>query len=101
MRQAIQKVEQISDPATQANRMAASGILAGLKLEEEVIYRLLRRDITQESTVYRSILAEGKAEKQREIAINLLQAGVAVNIIVSTTGLSLEEVQQLQQQLNE
>ena len=55
----------------------------------------------QESTVYRSILAEGKTEKQREIAVNLLQAGVAINVIVSTTGLSIEEVQQLQQQMNE
>ena len=55
----------------------------------------------QESTVYRSILAEGKTEKQREIAVNLLQADVAINVIVSTTGLSIEEVQQLQQQMNE
>ena len=55
----------------------------------------------QESTVYRSILAEGKTEKQREIAVNLLQAGVAINVIVSTTGFSIEEVQQLQQQMNE
>jgi predicted transposase/invertase (TIGR01784 family) len=101
LRQAAQRVDQITDPATQANLMAASGILAGLKLEEEVIYRLLRRDIMQESTVYRSILAEGKAEKQREIALNLLQAGVAINIIVATTGLLIEEVQQLQQQIDE
>ncbi len=100
LRQAAQRVDQIVDPATKANLMAASGILAGLKLEQEVIYRLLRRDIMQESTVYRSILAEGKAETQREIATNLLQAGIAVNIIASTTGLSIEEVQQLQQQLN-
>jgi predicted transposase/invertase (TIGR01784 family) len=101
LRQAAQRVDQIADPKTKANLMAASGILAGLKLEQEVIYRLLRRDIMQESTVYRSILAEGKAETQREIAMNLLQAGIAVNIIVSTTGLSIEEVRQLQQQMNE
>lgn len=101
LRQAAQRIDQIADPTTKANLMAASGILAGLKLEQEVIYRLLRRDIMQESTVYRSILAEGKAETQREIAMNLLQAGIAVNIIVSSTGLLIEEVQQLQQQLNE
>ncbi|MCU0570401.1 MAG: hypothetical protein MUF49_27995 [Oculatellaceae cyanobacterium Prado106] len=67
--------------------MATTGILAGLKLEDEIIYRVLRRDI------------EGKAEKQREIAINLLQVGIAVDVIASTTGLSLEVVQQLQQQI--
>ncbi|MBW4621923.1 MAG: Rpn family recombination-promoting nuclease/putative transposase [Cyanosarcina radialis HA8281-LM2] len=105
LRQAAQKVDEISDPMTQANLMAASGILAGLKLDEEAIYRLLRRDIMQESTVYRSILAEGLAEgemkKQREIAINLLRRGIAIDIIAPSTGLTLEEVQQLQQQINE
>jgi predicted transposase YdaD len=75
--------------------MAASGILAGLKLEQDII------DIMQESTVYRSILAEGKEERQREIAINLLRRGVAMDIIAPSTGLSVEEVHQLQQQLNE
>jgi predicted transposase YdaD len=101
LRQAAQRMDQIADPTTQANLMAASGILAGLKLQQDMIYRLLRRDIMQESTVYRSILAEGKAEKQREIAINLLRRGVAIDIIAPCTGLSVEEVQQLQQQLNE
>ncbi len=100
LRQAAQRIDHITDPATKANLMAASGILAGLKLEQEVIYCLLRRDIMQESTVCRSILAEGKAETQREIATNLLQAGIAVNIIISKAGLLIGEVQQLQQQLS-
>ena len=63
----------------------------------------------QESTVYRSILAEGETRgeargeerKQREIARNLLRGGVNINLIASSTGLSIEEVQQLQQQMNE
>ncbi|MEH2346849.1 MAG: Rpn family recombination-promoting nuclease/putative transposase [Nostoc sp.] len=101
LRQAAQRMDQISDPATQANLMAASGILAGLKLENEVIYRILRRDIMQESTVYRSIWREAEEEKTRAIAINLLRRGVAIDIIAPSTGLSIEEVQQLQQQLNE
>jgi hypothetical protein len=45
LHQAAQRIDQIADPATQANLMAASGILAGLKLEQDVIYRLSRRDI--------------------------------------------------------
>jgi len=81
--------------------MAASGILAGLKLEDEIIYRILRRDIMQESTVYRSIQRETQAENSRSIAINLLRRGVAIDIIAPSTGLSIEEVQQLQQQLND
>jgi predicted transposase/invertase (TIGR01784 family) len=101
LRQAAERVEQITDQQVQANLTAASGILAGLKLEQEVIYRILRRDIMQESTVYRSILAEGEVKKQREIAINLLRRGVAIDIIAPSTGLSVEEVQQLQQQMSE
>jgi predicted transposase/invertase (TIGR01784 family) len=100
LRQAAQRLDQISEPLTQANLMAASGILAGLQLNEEIIYRVLRRDIMQESTVYRSILAEGEVKKQREIATNLLSRGVAIDIIVASTGLSVEELQQLQQPSN-
>ncbi|PZV13226.1 MAG: flagellar assembly protein H [Leptolyngbya sp.] len=97
LRQAAQLVEQISDLVTRANLMAASGILAGLKLEDEVIYRILQRDIMQESTVYRSI----QKEERRSIALNLLRGGVKINLIASATGLSIEEVQQLQEQMSE
>lgn len=101
LRQAAQKVDQIADPTAQANVMAASGILAGLKLEDEIVYRILRRDIMQESTVYRAIRREGQEDEKRAIAINLLRRGVAIDIIAPSTGLSTEEVQQLQQQMNE
>ncbi len=101
LRQAAQKVDQIADPTAQANVMAASGILAGLKLEDEIVYRILRRDIMQESTVYRAIRREGQEDEKRAIAINLLRRGVAIDIIAPSTGLSIEEVQQLQQQMNE
>ncbi|KAM3114817.1 Rpn family recombination-promoting nuclease/putative transposase [Phormidesmis sp. 146-33] len=101
LRQVAQRVEQIADPTTKANLMAASGILAGLKLEQEVIYRLLRRDTMQESTVYRSIWREAEEEKTRVIALNFLRDGLSVESVARGTGLSIEEVQQLQQQINE
>jgi predicted transposase YdaD len=101
LHQAAQRIDQIADPTTQANLIAASGILAGLRLEQDMIYRLLRRDIMQESTVYRSILAEGEVKKQREIALNFLRDGLSVEAVAHGTGLSIVEVQQLQQQLNE
>jgi predicted transposase YdaD len=81
--------------------MAASGILAGLKLGEDVIYRILRRDIMQESTVYRSIQREVQEERDRTIALNLLREGLSLEVVARTTGLSIEQAQQLQQQLNE
>ena len=39
--------------------------------------------------------AEGKAEQQRLIAINLKQNGVDPLIIARSTGLSIEEIEQL------
>ncbi|MDX2244237.1 MAG: Rpn family recombination-promoting nuclease/putative transposase [Leptolyngbyaceae cyanobacterium bins.302] len=105
LRQVAQIVEQISDPTMQANLTAASAILAGIRLEEETIYRLLRRDIMQESVIYRSIEreAEARAEarKQREIASNLLREGLPVETVSRVTGLAIEEALQLQQQMNE
>jgi len=55
----------------------------------------VRRDIMQESVIYRSI----QKEKTLAIALNLLRGGVDINLIASSTGLSVEEVQQLQQQI--
>ena len=101
LRQAAQAVNQISDPTTQANLTAASAILAGLRLKNEVIYRLLRKDVMQESTIYRSIQEETEAKAKREVALNLLQRGVAIDIIAFSTGLSADVIQQLQQQMNE
>ncbi|BAU11044.1 hypothetical protein Npun_AR283 [Leptolyngbya sp. NIES-3755] len=105
LRQAARAIDQISDRAVQANLTAASAILAGLRLDNEIIYRVLRRDIMQESSVYRSIQEETatltRTNTQREIAINFLRNGFSIEAIAQGTGLSIEEVQQLQQQLNE
>jgi predicted transposase YdaD len=91
----------LGEAQTQANLIAASGILAGLQLDEEAIYRILRRGIMQESTVYRSIWREAEEEKTRAIALNFLREGLSVEAVVRGTGLSIEQIQQLQQQLNE
>lgn len=97
-------LNQITDPTTQSNLSAASAILAGLKLEDEIIYKVLRRDIMQESSVYRSIFAEGEtsgeSKKQRSIALNFLRDGLPIEAVARGTGLSVEEVQLLQQELN-
>jgi predicted transposase/invertase (TIGR01784 family) len=100
LRQAAQQIDRIANSTVQANLLAASGILAGLKLEDEVVYRIIRRDIMQESTVYRSIQREVQEERDRAIALNFLREGLSVEMVARGTGLSLEEVQQLQQQLN-
>ena len=100
LRQAAERVDRVSDPVTKANLMAASGILAGLRLEDEIIYRILRRDIMQESSVYRSIARDERRDEKRSIALNFLRDGFSVEAVSHGTGLSIEEVQQLQQQIN-
>jgi predicted transposase YdaD len=91
-----QRVQQIPDPEAQANISAASAILAGLRLDSNIISRLLRRDIMQESTMYQSILTEGGAKEKRSIAVNLLRMGLTLSDIATAVGLSLEEVKQIQ-----
>jgi predicted transposase YdaD len=100
LRQVARIVDQISDPTMQANLTAASAILAGIRLEEEVIYQLLRKDIMQESVIYRSIQEEAQNQEKRSIALNFLRDGLSVEAVAHGTGLSVEEVQQLQQQID-
>ncbi len=97
LRQATQQIDQIEDPTTQSNLMAASAILAGLRLEDNIIYRLVQRDIMQESVIYQSI----RREEKEEIALIMLRDGLSMEAITRYTKLSIEEVQQLQQQLGE
>jgi predicted transposase/invertase (TIGR01784 family) len=97
LRQATLAMDQIEDPITQSNLMAASAILAGLRLEEDVIYQLVRRDIMQESVIYRSI----QRDEKLAIARNLLQQGVSIEVVSIGTGLLIEEVQQIQSQMNQ
>lgn len=55
----------------------------------------------QESPVYQSIVREAQEARDREIALTLLQDGVLLETIARWTGLSIAELQQLQQQLTE
>ncbi len=97
LRQVTQIIDRIEDSATQSNLMAASAILAGLRLDQDVIYRLVRRDVMQESVIYRSI----RRDEKIDIARNLLREGVSAEVVARGTGLSIEEVRQLQQQIDE
>jgi len=52
----------------------------------------------QESVIYRSIQEEAQKKEKRLIALNFLRDGLSVEAVARGTGLSVEEVQQLQQQ---
>jgi predicted transposase/invertase (TIGR01784 family) len=60
--QVVNELEQITDPREQSNLVAATSILAGLELDEQTIRRLIRSPVMRESTMYQSILREGRAE---------------------------------------
>ncbi|NES19445.1 MAG: hypothetical protein F6K41_11065 [Symploca sp. SIO3E6] len=47
---------------------------------------------------YQKGYQEGAQEKQREIALKFLGLGLSIELVAEGTGLSVEQVQQLQQQ---
>ena len=54
----------------------------------------------RDSVTYQLLVDEGRAEGSQEaarkIAVNLLKEGISVELVAKTTGLTVEEVQQLQ-----
>lgn len=73
-------------------------------LEKALIRQVLRTEIMRESVIYQDIFeqgeargkAEGKAEGKMEVARNLLKLGMAIAQIAEVTGLTVEQVSQLQ-----
>jgi predicted transposase/invertase (TIGR01784 family) len=96
------QIDRINDRRIQNNITASAAILSGLVLEEDVIQRLLRRDMMRESVIYQSIKEEGREEGASEtalkIAASMLKKGVLAESVVEFTGLTLEQVQQMQTQ---
>ena len=123
LRQAAQQIEAITDKNLQANLAAATCIISGLRLDTKIVQRIIRRDVMKESVTYQAILqegleegkarglAEGKArglaegeakglaEAANQIAINMLKSAISLDLIAQFTGLSLEQVQKLQQEI--
>ena len=60
--------------------------------EEELIVNL--------STAYLKKREEWKEEGIYEVAMNLLREGIDITIILKVTGLSIEQINQLREQLN-
>lgn len=71
LRQVAQIIESLPDRRQQNNLTAASGILAGLLLEEAVVQRILRRNLMEESVVYQGLRADAREEAYREVRAEL------------------------------
>ena len=95
----LQPGEYVNDRTIQSNLAAATYVISGLALDQEIIQRLLRKEIMQESVTYQEILREGKAEGKveaaKQIALNMLRSNISVDLIVQLTGLSIEQIQKL------
>ncbi len=97
-------IEELSDTQIRSNVAASTAVLAGLVLNKDLIKRILRSDIMRESVIYQDILHEGQAQglelgseqKAQEIAIKMINKGIEFETIVDITGLTIEQVQQLQ-----
>ena len=100
LRQVAQLIDQMPDPRAQSNVLASTFVLAGLVLESEVIQQVLRRDIMQESVTYQLIKSEGREEGReealRQIVANLTREGMSPDVIARITGLTIEQIQQVQ-----
>ncbi len=100
-----ERVEMIGDRTQKNDIFASTGILAGLVLERALIQQVLRTGIMRESVIYQDIFqqgeARGKAEGKSEVARNLLKLGMEIAQIAEVTGLTIEQISQLQSELEE
>ena len=116
LRKVAKLIDNIEDRKVKSNVAAATAIISGLALDNEVIQRLLRSEIMEESVVYQEILlegltkgeakgiakglakglAKGKVEATNQIALNMLRSNISVDSIAQFTGLTLKQVQKLQ-----
>lgn len=67
LRQVAEAIEILPDRRNQSNLVAATGILAGLLLDKQVIQRLLRREIMRESVIYQELWEEARQGAREEV----------------------------------
>jgi predicted transposase/invertase (TIGR01784 family) len=108
LREVASRIDAMSDRREQSNLFAISAVMAGLSLDKRLVSRILMRSILQESSVFQEWQdqwltegkttgrSEGRSEEQRSIALNMLNDGFTVEQISRLTGLSVEQVRQLQ-----
>ncbi|OAB58461.1 flagellar assembly protein H [Phormidium willei BDU 130791] len=103
LNQVAEELDKIEDRRTRSNLATATGVLAGLVLDDGLIRQIIRRDVMRESVVYQEILQEGEligeqrgilAGKQ-QVAINLLRQGMTVEQVVTVTELPRDVVEKL------
>ncbi|MDJ0662098.1 MAG: hypothetical protein QNJ42_21815 [Crocosphaera sp.] len=101
-------IDSMPNKQQQSDISASTAILSGLKLDQDSIRRILRSDIMKESVIYQEIFHEGevkgekkgKQEATRNIDLNMLRNSMNMEDIAKLTGLSLQEIEQLNSSLD-
>ena len=96
--QVVRELEQIADSREQSNLVAATSILAGLELEEQTIRQLMRSPVMRESTMYQSILREGRTAGEKALILKLLTRKLGTlspEVTTKVSVLSLERLESL------
>ena len=96
-----QAIEDIADRNIKSNLTAASAILAGLVMPKDIIQRIFRSDIMQESVIYKEIYSEGQQKEKERVALSLLRQEISVEVIANATELPKEKIIALQKIVNQ
>ncbi|MCL1491182.1 MAG: Rpn family recombination-promoting nuclease/putative transposase [Pseudanabaena sp. Salubria-1] len=112
LREVAKLIDNIEDRKVKSNVTAATAIISGLALDHEVIQRLLKSEIMEESVVYQEILregltkgkaeglakglAKGKVEAANQIALNMLRSNMSPDLVAQLTGLTVKQILKLQ-----
>jgi predicted transposase/invertase (TIGR01784 family) len=120
LREVVRKIDEIDSRREQGNLMTIAAVMGALSLENDVVERIFRRDIMQASPMYQEmqswareearvwaneqarVWADEQAMKQvegerRSIALNFIHQGISLEMIAQATGLSIEQLQDLEQ----
>jgi predicted transposase/invertase (TIGR01784 family) len=67
-------------------------------MQESVVYRSILREGLEKGLQQglRQGLQQGREEERRILALNFLQEGISLEVIARATGLSVDQIQQLQ-----
>lgn len=100
--QVVSELAQINDLREQSNLTAATSILAGLQLNGETIRRLMRSPVMRESTMYQSILEEGRTAEGKTLVLKQLArklGNLSPELIGRVSSLNIDRLEALGEDL--
>ena len=106
LQQIADRIAIIDEPNQQADLLACTQVIAGLRFEKNLIRQLFRREIMRESVIYQEILEEGilegrKQGQQREAMSFITRqltrriGAIAPEMLEQIQALSIEELENL------